>query len=125
MNITRTVAPLLTAGLLTLAGAVAAQDVKLPETTPALERGKANYEKFCSACHGANGVGTDKGPPFLHRVYHPGHHGDGAFFRAAKQGVRAHHWPFGDMAPVDDVTETEVQTIVDYVRALQRANGIF
>lgn len=99
--------------------------VKLPEMTPSLNLGKVNYDAYCAKCHGKNAAGTDKGPTFLHRVYHPGHHGDGAFMVAPKRGARAHHWKFGDMKPVEGVTEGQLRTIVDYIRALQRANGIF
>ena len=98
--------------------------VKLPEMTPALNLGKLNYDVKCAACHGINAAGTDKGPTFLHRVYHPGHHGDGAFF-LAKRGVRAHHWPFGDMPPVAGVSDAQIEKVVLYVRALQRVNGIY
>ncbi len=99
--------------------------VKLPKMTPALSLGKLNYEAKCAKCHGRNIAGTDKGPPFLHRVYHPGHHGDGAFYRAAKKGARAHHWPFGDMPAVKGITDDQVRTIIQYVRAMQKANGLF
>ena len=30
-----------------------------------------------------HGRGTDKGPTFISRIYHPGHHGDGAFYMFA------------------------------------------
>ena len=99
--------------------------VKQPEMTPSLNLGKMNYDVYCASCHGANAAGTEKGPPFLHRVYHPGHHGDAAFFTAPKQGARAHHWKFGDMKPVEGVTDAQLESIVKYVRALQKANGIF
>jgi mono/diheme cytochrome c family protein len=107
------------------AGALDPAKVKQPEMTPALNLGKLNYDAKCAQCHGVNAAGTDKGPTFLHRVYHPGHHGDGAFFLAPKRGVRAHHWPFGDMPPVAGVSDAQIEKIVLYVRALQRANGIF
>ena len=99
--------------------------VKQPEMTPRLNLGRMNYDAYCAECHGKNAVGTDKGPPFLHRVYHPGHHGDAAFITASKQGARAHHWKFGDMKPVKGVTDAQLRAIVEYVRALQRANGMF
>lgn len=47
-----------------------------------------------------------------------------AFQMAVAQGVRAHHWPFGDMPPQAGLTREDVGNIVAYVRALQRANGI-
>ena len=99
--------------------------VKTPEMDPALNVGKMNYDVYCASCHGANTAGTDKGPTFLHRVYHPGHHGDAAFLKVPKQGAPAHHWKFGDMKPVKGVTDAQLETIVRYIRALQKANGIF
>jgi mono/diheme cytochrome c family protein len=99
--------------------------VKLPEMTPGFNLGKMNYDIYCGKCHGKNAAGTDKGPTFLHRVYHPGHHGDAAFMIAPKRGTRAHHWDFGHMKPVDGVMDAQLRTILEYVRAVQRANGIF
>ena len=55
----------------------------------------------------------------------PGHHGDGSFFIAPKQGARAHHWKFGDMKKVEGVTDAQLKNIVAYVRAVQQANGLF
>ena len=46
------------------------------------------------------------------------------FFLAVHNGVRAHHWRFGDMPPVDGVGDEQIETIIAYVRTLQRANGI-
>ena len=82
------------------------------------------YAAACAECHGADLQGTDQGPPFLHQVYEPGHHGDASFYRAAAQGVRAHHWRFGNMPPVEGVSRRDVSKITAYVRELQRANGI-
>ena len=48
----------------------------------------------------------------------------GAFFLAAKLGVRQHHWPYGNMPPQPQVTEAQLATIVQYVREMQAANGI-
>jgi len=99
--------------------------VKLPAMTPALNLGKLSYDAKCAQCHGVNTAGTDKGPTFLHRVYHPNHHADGAFFLAPKRGVRAHHWRFGNMPPVKDISDNQIKSIIAYVRAVQQANGIF
>ncbi|MEE9388504.1 MAG: cytochrome c, partial [Paracoccaceae bacterium] len=35
-----------------------------------------------------------------------------------------HHWRFGSMPPVEGLTDGDVAMVVDYVRTLQRANGI-
>ena len=99
--------------------------VTVPELTVAAERGKVAFDASCASCHGVNAAGQEGiAPPLVHKIYEPGHHGDASFFRAAKAGVRAHHWPFGDMPPVAAVTEEELAAIVLYIRELQRANGI-
>jgi cytochrome c1 len=41
-----------------------------------------------------------------------------------RNGVRSHHWGFGDMPPIDGLTDADVTNVVAYVRALQRENGI-
>lgn len=96
----------------------------LPTLTPEQKDGRALFEANCAACHGVNAAGSDQGPPLVHRIYEPSHHGDMAFVLAAKQGVRAHHWRFGNMPAVEGVSDEDVLQITDYVRALQRANGI-
>ncbi len=64
------------------------------------------YESNCSTCHGSSLGGVDgKGPPFIHAVYHPGHHSDTAFYRAIAKGVRAHHWQFGNMPPLPTLSK--------------------
>jgi len=93
--------------------------------TPALNLGKMIYDAKCASCHGINTAGTKQGPTFLSRIYHPGHHGDAAFFHAPKNGAKAHHWPFGDMLPIAGITDAQIQKIVPYIRAVQSANGIF
>jgi mono/diheme cytochrome c family protein len=99
--------------------------VTVPELTGVALEGEALFRENCATCHGADAAGRDGvGPPLVHRIYEPGHHGDGSFVLAALRGVRAHHWPFGDMPPVEGVTEGDVERIVAYVRTLQRANGI-
>lgn len=99
-------------------------DVKVPTLSMLAIDGKTAFEANCATCHGLNAAGTDKGPPLVHDIYNPGHHADGAFFLAAKLGVRQHHWPYGDMPPQPQVTEPQVAAIVQYIRELQVANGI-
>lgn len=88
--------------------------------------GKRGFDANCAACHGLNAAGRDgAGPPLIHVIYEPNHHGDRAFYVAALNGVRQHHWPFGDMPAVEGVTEADVASIVIYVREVQAANGIY
>ena len=100
--------------------------VVLPKTLSARARqGQRAFDANCAECHGANAAGRDgTGPPLVHRIYEPGHHGDESFQRAVAMGVRAHHWPFGDMPRVEGLNRREVNSIVAYIRELQRTNGI-
>lgn len=97
-------------------------DESLPDS---LAAGRAAFNTYCGQCHGRAATGSESGPPLVNRVYHPNHHSDPAFYLAPVQGVRAHHWRYGDMAPVEGVTRDEVGTIIAYVRWLQRKAGIY
>ena len=101
-------------------------DVLVPETlSQNAQIGQLGYAAKCAACHGENAAGQNGiAPPLVHIIYEPSHHGDEAFQRAAEVGVRGHHWPFGDMPPVEGVTRGDVNMIIAYIRELQRANGI-
>ena len=99
-------------------------DVAIPELTALAKDGKVAFDKSCASCHGANAAGTEKGPPFVNNIYNPGHHSDRAFYLAAKNGVRQHHWPFGNMPAQPQVSDADLQAIIQYVREMQLANGI-
>ena len=87
------------------------------------EAGAKVYAAKCAECHGANLEGTSKGPPHLSKVYEPGHHGDASFRRAIAQGAPAHHWQFGDMPPVQGMSEADTTAVIAYIRAQQRQRG--
>lgn len=99
--------------------------VIVPELTGAALTGEQIFNAKCAACHGDNAAGRmGAGPPLVHKVYEPGHHGDMAFMLAPRRGVQAHHWPFGDMPPVEGMTDGDIKQVITYIRTLQRANGI-
>jgi mono/diheme cytochrome c family protein len=85
--------------------------------------GDVLYQVNCAQCHGSDLRGTDKGPSHLSIVYVPGHHGDQAFVVAARVGVRAHHWDFGNMAPVEGLSDDDLVAITAFVRENQRIEG--
>lgn len=86
--------------------------------------GEALFNTHCTKCHGPSAVGTDQGPSLLWRIYAPSHHSDDSFYLAVQQGVRAHHWRFGNMLPIPEVTQDEVTQIIAYVRWLQQQSGV-
>jgi mono/diheme cytochrome c family protein len=71
---------------------VIAQQPPLPQPHKGLmanpAQGKRLFEKKCAQCHGVELKGSDKGPPFLHPVYEPGHHG----CEVRKQGPSLEVW---------------------------------
>ena len=88
--------------------------------------GKRGFDAKCAVCHGDNAAGQNGvAPPLVHKIYEPSHHSDASFTQAAKNGVRSHHWDFGNMPPVPGLTDSDVKNIAAYVRELQRENGIF
>ena len=88
--------------------------------------GKKFFELKCQSCHGINAAGShEMGPPLVHKIYEPSHHSDQSFYRAVALGVKSHHWRFGNMAAVEDLTKGDVKAIISYVRELQKENGIF
>ena len=101
-----------------------ANSLIIPQLSQIAQSGEVEFNINCSGCHGTNAAGTDQGPPLIHKIYEPSHHADFAFTMAANNGVRAHHWKFGNMPPVEGITEAKIRWITAYVREVQVANGI-
>lgn len=104
-------------------GMVAVQ--KPAQLSPLAEQGRIAFGKTCASCHGDWGQGNARqGPPLIHKIYEPSHHGDMAFLIAMAQGTRQHHWRFGNMPPQPTVGREEALAIIAFVREVQKANGI-
>jgi mono/diheme cytochrome c family protein len=111
-------------GMLLVAGCVLGSDVVIEPQDPELvEAGAELYAAHCAGCHGSDLRGTDKGPSHLSIIYEPNHHADGAFLFAVQRGVRAHHWGFGDMPPIEGLQPEDVEAITAFVREQQRVEG--
>ncbi|QXT40995.1 c-type cytochrome [Gymnodinialimonas ceratoperidinii] len=102
-------------------------EVALPaELTSEARLGRVAFEAVCADCHGINAAGQNGvAPPLVHITYEPNHHGDGSFLSAVRNGVQSHHWSFGNMPVIDGLTNADVRAITQYIRELQRENGIF
>lgn len=103
---------------------VIVRDVVVPELSLTARRGAGLFATNCAQCHGNSAQGTDQGPPLVHAYYRPGHHADGAFHLAMKNGVRQHHWNFGPMPPQPQMSPSDTDAVIAFVRELQAANGI-
>lgn len=99
--------------------------VKVGVLSPQALQGQEIFNANCAKCHGENGAGgTHKGPPLIHDIYNPGHHGNQAFYSAVHNGARAHHWPFGDMPAQPQVGFSEMPLLIRFIREVQEQNGI-
>jgi len=85
-----------------------------------ISQGKISYQSNCIKCHGESLQGTAKGPSLLDDVYKSSHHADISFYFAVKNGVRQHHWKFGDMPMIIGVSPQSVGDIISYIRWMQK-----
>ncbi len=95
-----------------------------PDFVADAKRGGDLFQANCARCHGEDGRGTREGPPLVHKIYRPGHHADLSFHLAVRNGVRQHHWNFGDMAPLKELAPEDTGHVIAYVRQEQRRAGI-
>jgi mono/diheme cytochrome c family protein len=85
--------------------------------------GRVLYQVNCSACHGVDGLGTASGPALIDPSKGPDQTPDSAFVIAVTEGVDK-DGAFTAMAPVEGLSHGDIQQITNYVRELQRGNGI-
>ena len=102
-------------------------EVVLPtELSQEAQFGQVAFEAICADCHGINAAGQNgAAPPLIHIIYEPNHHGDGSFLSAVRNGVQSHHWNFGNMPEIEGLNDGDVRAITQFIRELQRENGIF
>lgn len=95
-----------------------------PDFVANIEQGGKLFQANCATCHGVNIAGSKQGPPLVHKLYRPGHHADLTIHWAVKDGVKQHHWHFGDMPPVPGLSPNDVGHIISYIRSEQRLSDI-
>lgn len=121
-----TLAPLALVIALVLAASACSGDdttTTAPEPIPAGADGATVYQARCASCHGEDLRGSDKGPSQLSIVYEPNHHGDGSYRSAIRNGVAQHHWGFGNMPAVEDITDEQIELVIAYIRNQQETHG--
>ncbi len=114
--------PLAAAAMLALAGC-GSDSGNSPAAQNPTSKGTEVYAEACASCHGADLRGTDEGPPLLSIVYEPNHHSDDSFRNAIANGAPQHHWSFGDMEPVEGLSDADVEAVIAFVRAEQQRQG--
>ena len=99
------------------------EPVGVPADPVQLANGEELYQASRAECHRTDLRGTDLGPSHLSEVYEPNHHADASFLLAVRRGSPAHHWNFGDMAPIEGLSDDDVAAITAYVRSVQEEQG--
>ncbi len=105
-------------------GTTACASDEEPPDAQAVASGATLYEQSCASCHGSDLRGTDKGPPHLSEVYASDHHSDDSFRSAITNGAPSHHWDFGDMPPVPDLSAEDIDDILAFVRQQQATHEL-
>ena len=85
--------------------------------------GATIYQARCASCHSEDLRGTNKGPSQLSIVYEPNHHGDDSYRSAIRNGAPQHHWGFGNMPAVEDITDDQIEQVIAYIRTQQQELG--
>lgn len=111
------------AGLAVVAAACADSADSGVDAADDLDRGAEVYASSCASCHGDRLQGTDKGPPQLSSVYEPNHHPDASYESAIRNGSPQHHWRFGDMEPVEGLTDDDIAVVIAFIRSEQARLG--
>jgi mono/diheme cytochrome c family protein len=105
-------------GVLTVVAAACGADG--PQS--AVERGSAIYGANCAQCHGADLDGTERGPSLLDPAYRSLTDADIA--DAVRNGVAERVWDFGPMPANGALSDTQIDAIVEYLRAEQAATAV-
>ncbi len=85
--------------------------------------GATIYQARCASCLGEDLRGTDMGPSQLSIVYEPNHHGDESYRSAIRNGAAQHHWTFGNMPAIEDITDDQIERVITYIRTQQQELG--
>ena len=99
-------------------------DVEVGNLSSTASKGQLVFNTNCASCHGINAAGGIDGPPLIHNIYNPGHHANASFIRAVRNGVKQHHWQFGDMPPQKHVAFGDMVFLMKFIREVQQQNGI-
>lgn len=92
-----------------------------PAYRPDAEKGGPLFVRFCQSCHGVDARGTEQGPALAEPIYREKRHADLAFHLAVGQGVKSHHWPYGDMPPVQGISPEQTADVIAWIRRQQKS----
>jgi len=97
----------------------------IPELSASAANGRVLINAQCAECHGVDGTGySKKGPPMLHPRYreevYPDHH----FKRVLIEGRPQKNWRFGPMPAQPQLSDSDMNDIIAFVREVHDATGV-
>ena len=94
-----------------------------PGSAEELGLGEEVYDQSCATCHGPEAAGGLAGPPLTHEIYED--LTDADIRSVIEQGKPPTNWPHFEagMAPVPNLSDSEVAAVIAYVRDVQREAG--
>ncbi len=99
--------------------------ITMPTLSAVEQRGRDDFNRLCSECHGTDATGGAKaGPPLMHPYYRVGKLTDDDFKRIISQGAPQRLWKFGYMPAQVNVTDAEAESMVTFFNALRAVNGM-
>jgi len=89
-----------------------------------MQTGQSAFRRECAGCHGPAGGGTARGPNLIDPAYGPSEMANDLIRGAVLAGVpRRTAGPPG-MPGLENIEDRELDSILYYLRAVQRAGGI-
>lgn len=95
-----------------------------PGSPEELALGAEVFDQSCATCHGPAARGGLAGPPLTHEIYEG--LTDADIRTVIEQGKPPTNWPQFEagMAPVPNLSASEVDAVIAYVRDVQREAGL-
>ena len=93
--------------------------------TTQLERGRLAFERECASCHGPTGGGTENGPNLIAARYGPSEMADALIRGAVLNGMPKRSAAHPGMPALPQLRPPELDSILRFLREIQRANDIY
>lgn len=93
-------------------------------STMQMERGRLAFERECASCHGSTGGGTENGPNLIAARYGPSEMADALIRGAVLNGVPQRSAAHPGMPALPQLRPQELDSVLRFLREIQRANDI-
>ena len=81
-------------------------------------------DEGCQQCHGKKLEGTLTGPPLVYNLYKKGSHHKRRLNKSIKYGTKQNHWEFGEMPAYPDLSDEQIDLLIDYIRDSIKLNKV-